>query len=203
MKREIISPEQSLTFSDYFRLRATTEEILSYFGYSKINERLELPRSGGELSALNALYERLEEHLVHISLENELTRREFLIAPIMSEVRHLTHAKLNSEYWFEFNHQLKGSLDYLFRNDKNLIVVEAKQADLTRGFVQLAVEMIAVDKADETKKEKIYGAVTTGQEWQFGILDRNTKIIYQDVNLYVLLNNLEDILRILIGILEN
>ncbi len=202
MKKEIISPEQSLTFSDYFRLRATTEEILNYFGYTKINERLELVRSAGELTSLDRLYERLEEHIIHISLENEMTRREFLIAPIMSEVRHITHAKLNSEYWFEFNHQLKGSLDYFLRRERNLLVVEAKNADMSRGFTQLAVEMIALDKADETEQNTIYGAVTTGNIWQFGELDRTQKIVKQDIGSYDLLQDLEDLVRIFVEILE-
>ncbi len=202
MKKLIISPEQSLTFSDYFRLRATTEEILNYFGYTKINERLELPRSAGELTSLDRLYERLEEHIIHISLENEMTRREFLIAPIMSEVRHITHAKLNSEYWFEFNHQLKGSLDYFLRRERNLLVVEAKNADMSRGFTQLAVEMIALDKADETEQNTIYGAVTTGNIWQFGELDRTQKIVKQDIGSYDLLQDLEDLVRIFVEILE-
>jgi len=202
MKKEIILPEQSLTFSDYFRLRATTEEILNYFGYTKITERLELPRSAGELTSLDRLYERLEEHIIHISLENEMTRREFLIAPIMSEVRHITHAKLNSEYWFEFNHQLKGSLDYFLRRERNLLVVEAKNADMSRGFTQLAVEMIALDKADETEQNTIYGAVTTGNIWQFGELDRTQKIVKQDIGSYDLLQDLEDLVRIFVEILE-
>ena len=82
-----------------------------------------------------------------------------------------------------------------------MLVVEAKNADLTGAFAQLAVELVALDQADETKKEIIYGAVSTGQEWQFGKLDRNDKVFYQDINVYVLPNNLEEILRIIIKIL--
>ena len=203
MKKLIISPEQSLTFSDYFRLRARTEEILEYFGYRKTNEILHLEPSKIEMPMFDYLNSQIEDHLLHISLENEITRREFLIAPMLSFVRHLTQAKLNSEYWFEVSHQLKGSLDYYLRREHDLLVVEAKNADLTRAFAQLAVELVALDQADETEKEIIYGAVSTGQEWQFGKLDRADKVFYQDINLYVLPNNLEEILRILIGILEN
>ena len=202
MKKIIISPEQSLTFSDYFRLRARTEDILEYFGYRKINERLHLEQSSVEMPMFDYLSSQIEDHLIHISLENEITRREFLIAPILSFVRHLTNAKLNSEYWFEVTHQLKGSLDYYLRREHDLLVVEAKNADLTRAFAQLAVELVALDQAEETDKEIIYGAVSTGQEWQFGKLDRTSKTFYQGINLYVLPNNLEEILRILIGILK-
>ncbi len=202
MNRPIISPEQSLTFSDYFKLRASTEDILNYFGYSKTNESLELPSSNKEIVNFETLEARLKEHLIHISLENELTRREFLLAPILSEVRHITQSKLRSEYWFEYNHQLRGSFDYLLKKEKNLVIAEAKQSDLTRGFTQLAVEMIAIDKAEVSEKPVIYGAVTTGEEWRFGKLDRQTKIVHQDIRLFVLPTNLEEIMRILIGILE-
>ena len=202
MKKRVISPEQSLTFSDYFKLRVSTEDILTYFGYSKQNALLEFSRSTGELPMFEILQAQINDHLIHISLENEITRREFLIAPIMSQVRRLTQSKLRSEYWFEYNHQLKGSFDYYLRRENDLLVVEAKNADLTRAFTQLAVELIALDKAEETDNDVIYGAVSTGQEWQFAKLERQDKRFYQDVNLYVLPVNLEDILRILIGILE-
>ena len=168
MKQNMIFPGNSYTFSDYFKMRISTEEVL-----------------------------------IHISLESEITRREFLIAPIVFEVRHLSKAKLNSEFWIEYNHQLRGSLDYFLRDERNLLVVEAKNADLTRGFTQLAVEMVALDKSDEDSKKPIYGAVTTGREWNFGKLDRETKMVSQSIDSFSVPGNLEEILRILIGVLEN
>lgn len=203
MKQNVILPENTYMFSDYFKMRIPTDEVLNYFGYSKKNERLDLPKYSGEVPAINQLAERIEEVLIHISLESEVTRREFLIAPIIFEVRHLTKAKLNSEYWIEYNHQLRGSLDYFLRDQRNLLVVEAKNADLTRGFTQLAVEMIALDKSDEQSDKAIYGAVTTGREWHFGKLDRQTKIVSQSIDSFAIPNNLEEIVRILAGVLEN
>ena len=203
MKKSIINPEQSYTFSDYFRLRVRTEEVLDYFGYSKQNEQMNLSLFGGEIPQLQSLADKINEVLIHISLENEITRREFLLAPIMFEVRHLTDAKLNSEYWIEINNQLKGSLDYYLKRENELLVVEAKNADLTRAFTQLAVELVAVDMASETDKNIIYGAVSTGQEWQFGKLNRAEKKFYQDINTYTVPSNLEEIVRILVRILKN
>lgn len=203
MKKPVISPEKEYTFHDYFRLRASTEDILQYFGYEKQNARIELPHSVRELPVLETLYANIEDALLHISLENEITRREFLIAPVMAETRRLTQSKLRSEYWLEVNHQLKGSLDYLLRRERNLLVVEAKNADMSRGFTQLAVEMIALDKADETEQEIIYGAITTGNIWQFGELDRSRKIVTQDIASYDLLQDLENLVRIFVEILEH
>ena len=202
MKKPIISPEKEYTFHDYFRMRATTEDILEYFGYTRRNGRIELPRAKRDLPVLENLYATIEDALLHISLENEITRREFLIAPVMAEVRRLTESKLRSEYWLEYNHQLKGSLDYFLRREQNLLVVEAKNADMSRGFTQLAVEMIALDKTDDTEQKKIYGAVTTGNVWQFGELDCRQKIVTQDIFSYDLLPDLEDLVRIFVEILE-
>lgn len=156
----------------------------------------------GEIPQLQNLADKIKEVLIHISLENEITRREFLIAPIIFEVRHITQAKLNSEYWIEINNQLKGSLDYYLKRKNKLLVVAAKNADLTRAFTQLAVELVAVDMASETDNDVIYGAVSTGQEWQFGRLNRAEKRFYQDIRTYTVPSNLEEIMRILIGILE-
>lgn len=202
MSRKIIDENQSYIFSDYFKMRISTEDAVNYFGYSKKNTRISLPKSERDFPSLSALFEIIEDAIFHISLENEITRREFLIAPVMAEVRRLTQSKLNSEYWFEFNYQLKGSLDYLLRKDQNLLVVEAKDADMTRGFTQLAIEMIALDKADETNQEILYGAITTGNIWQFGELNRNSKIISQDVRSYDLIEDLEILVKSLVGILE-
>lgn len=202
MKKPIIEPERDYTFHDYFRMRASTEDILEYFGYRKENGRIELPSASRDLPVLANLFATVEDAILHISLENEITRREFLIAPVMAEIRRMTESKLRSEYWFEYNHQLKGSFDYLLRRERNLLVVEAKNADMTRGFTQLAVEMIALDKADETEQPIIYGAVTTGSIWQFGELDRTRKIVMQDIRNFDLLEDLEDLVRIFIEILE-
>ena len=202
MKKPVINPESSYTFSDYFKLRLRTEDILNYFGYEKENVRMSLSESDFETNSFGQLSALIEEHLIHISMENEITRREFLMAPILSFVRRVSQAKLSSEYWIEINHQLRGSLDYFLKKENELLVVEAKNADLTRAFTQLAVELVALDMADETDKDVIYGAVSTGQEWQFGKLIRSEKKFFQDINTYTIPRNLEEIVRILVGILE-
>ena len=58
-------------------------------------------------------------------------------------------------------------------------MIEAKQADLTRGFTQLATEMIALDQWTEVNQPSFLGAVTTGNIWQFGVLHRQSKQIEQ------------------------
>lgn len=53
---------------------------------------------------------------------------------------------LNVEYPVAVNHQLQGSLDYLLQHQQTLLVIEAKNEDLERGFLQLAIELIALDQ---------------------------------------------------------
>ncbi|MEH1892894.1 MAG: hypothetical protein V7K92_26765 [Nostoc sp.] len=64
----------------------------------------------------------------------------------MFEVCGLTNHKLNIEYSIAVNDYLKGTLDYYIAAPQKLLVIEAKQSDLVRGFTQLAVELIALDQ---------------------------------------------------------
>jgi hypothetical protein len=49
-----------------------------------------------------------------------------------------------------------------------MLVIEANQSDLTRGFTQLAAELAALELRSTTQGEILYGAVTTGDLWRFG-----------------------------------
>lgn len=98
------------------------------------------------------------------------------------------------------NNWLKGNLDYLLRSTQSLLVVEAKNDDITRGFTQLAVELIALSKVEE--QEVFYGAVTIGEVWRFGMLRVNQQQIIEDITLYSLPDDLEELMTILVGIVE-
>jgi len=106
------------------------------------------------------------------------------------------------EYPVRVSALLKGKLDYFLQRNNNLLIVEAKHEDLTRGFNQLAVELIALDQWLDDDPKPLYGSVTVGNAWQFGILDRLTKQITQDIRLYSIPTELETLLQILIAILE-
>ncbi|RKZ42752.1 MAG: hypothetical protein DRQ49_01000 [Gammaproteobacteria bacterium] len=84
----------------------------------------------------------------------------------------------------------------------NVIILEAKNGDLERGFNQLAVELIALDKYIESDQELLYGAITLGDVWRFGVLDRSNKLLKKDMEAYTLLSDLKEIVLILIGMLE-
>ncbi|MHC5729907.1 MAG: hypothetical protein ACYTXY_38485, partial [Nostoc sp.] len=100
----------------------------------------------------------------------------------------------------------KGNLDYLLRNintdqrSKNFLVVEAKNDDLSRGFTQLSAELIALAIAEE--QDILYGAVTVGDAWCFGLLEQQPLHITQDITLYRVPDDLDVLMQILIGIIE-
>ncbi|MFN6461080.1 MAG: hypothetical protein RMZ41_004450 [Nostoc sp. DedVER02] len=153
------------------------------------------------LLRLPDLYQRLEDAIARVSLTSEAARREVLIAPILLEVAHITQATVNIEYPIEVNQYLRGDLDYYLESKHNVLVVEAKQADLTRGFTQLATELIALDTWVESDEPILYGAVTTGDILQFGSFSRQDRKVSQDLMLYRVPTDLEILMQILVGIL--
>lgn len=203
VKIQIIDPNQSYTFADYFKLNYEPDEIIEYFGYKLQSQSLTLPTTQQNLERLTDLKNRIEESLPYISLTSETARREFLIAPVIMELIHYTHAKVRVEYGLNINHQLKGVVDYYIKADNQLLVIEAKNADLERGIVQLAVELIAFDNWSPIDHPILYGAVSIGNIWQFVILHRESKEITQDLNLYRVPNDLETLMKILVALMKN
>ena len=203
VKIQIIDPNQSYTFADYFKLNYEPDEIIEYFGYKLQSQSLTLPTTQQNLERLTDLKNRIEESLPYISLTSETARREFLIAPVIMELIHYTHAKVRVEYGLNINHQLKGVVDYYIKADNQLLVIEAKNADLERGIVQLAVELIAFDNWSPIDHPILYGAVSIGNIWQFVVLHRESKEITQDLNLYRVPNDLETLMKILVALMKN
>jgi hypothetical protein len=202
VRTAIIQPDQSYTFSDYFKLNFAPQDILAYFNVALQRRSLRLPQYAGPLDRAIELKARIEESLPRLSLTSEMARREFLIAPVLIDVLHYTQATLNVEYPVSVSHQLKGSLDYLLQNDQTFLVIEAKNEDLERGFLQLAIELIALDQWIDSDQAILQGAISTGNIWQFGQFDRQTRMITQDLDLYRVPADLDDLLRILVKTLE-
>ena len=197
----LLQADQSYTFGSYFDFPYKPDEILAEFGDSLHTTRLPLPHSERSSERLSLLQQHLEEILPFVSLSSETARRELLVAPILTEVVRLCHCQLRIEYSLMVNRWLKGELDYLLRSKHHLTVIEAKREDLTRGFTQLAVELIALAQAEE--QSLLYGAVTTGEIWRFGQLDATAQTITQDLTLYNIPDHLADLMAILIGVLED
>ena len=202
-KVPILDPEKSYTFRSYFEMAYEPEDILAELGYSFGRRNLSLPQFEGPLDRLENLKSRIAESLPYVSLTSEAARRELLIAPILLDVLHYTQAQLRIEYPLKVNDRLKGDLDYYLYTRSKILVVAAKNADLSRGFTQLAVELIAMDIWTDDDEPILTGAVSTGDIWQFGQCDRTQKQITQDLNLYRVPSDLDPLLRIIVAVLRS
>ena len=201
MMLKLLDKDANYTYRSYFELPFDTDEILAEFGYSYTQARLNLTRTQKELTGLDQLKAQIEETLPYVQLTSESAKREVLVAPVLTRVATICHQILRFEYPLKVNNWLQGNLDYLIRAESQIVVVEAKRDDLTRGFTQLAVEMIALAMVNEAQ-QNIYGVVTMGNFWVFGVLDREKKRITQDIGGYQVPDDVEDLIRVLVGILE-
>ncbi len=202
MKRPIIDPNKSYTFRDYFAMNVSLADLLAYFGYTHQSDLCTLPQTTADLTYFAALKGQLEAYLRITDLNAESTRREVLVAPILLNLGVYLQTKVQMEYPLRVTNQLKGKIDYYLRRNGNLLIVEAKHDDMMHGFAQLSVELIAFDQWLDEDSKPLYGVVTIGDTWRFGILDRLTKQITQDINLYRVPADLTELLQILIAILE-
>lgn len=198
--KTVLKANKRYVFSDYFNMNHPTDEIVSSFGYSFMIAALELPHKAATPESAQRLIDLYYAILPRISMTSEMAKREFLIAPMILELAQQTEAKINVEYPLNINEQLGGSLDYLLRSEQELIVIEAKNKDLDGGFNQLATEMIALDKYNDTDAKVLYGAVTVGDIWRFGILQREQKTITKDLHAYTIPRDTQKIFESLLGI---
>jgi hypothetical protein len=202
MRPSPLTTQAGLTFTDYFKLNLDTDEVVGYFGYGYTRAALDLPHSAEPIPWYADLSERLTASLPYVSLTSEAARREFLIAPIVLDLARYHHVQVRVEYQLDVSEQLRGSLDYYLQGLQQLLIIEAKNADLQRGFTQLAAELIALDRGMDISSPQLYGAVSIGNVWQFGVLHRDQQHITQDLNLYRVPADLHDLLQIIIAILQ-
>jgi hypothetical protein len=201
MTTPILRKDRSYTFSDYFDLPNPTEDIVAELGYGFEFAKLTLPRADlpHPLDQLRTMFYR---KLPHISLTSETAKREVMIAPVLLELLDYLEVKIDIEYPVYVNEQLKGNLDYLIRSQQEFIVVEAKKADMERGFTQLAVELIALDQRNDKASDLLFGAITVGDLWRFGVLSRAQKRISKDIDSFRVPSDLEELFKVLLGILN-
>lgn len=214
----VFNPDRRYTFSDYFDLNISTRELVECFGCSYHLQPLDLPRwhqasgagsaptlesgSGSSLADHARLRATYTQKLPFISLTSETAKREFYIAPLLLELLDYAPIEIEVEYSLNGGENLSGTVDYYLKAADQLLIIEAKKGDLERGFNQLAVELIALDRAIEAGPSGLYGAVTIGNVWVFGQLDRASRSLYKDLNAYTIPGNLDDLMGILLGILQ-
>ena len=199
---KILDTEQSYTFRSYYEMPYELEDILAEFGYRFERSQVDLDQFQGLLPGCDRLAQQLRQRLNYVSLSSEAARRETFIAPIVMDAAEIALAQVRIEYPLTVSNWLRGTLDYYIFQGQQLLVIEAKQADLVKGFKQLAVELIALDQAEKTEQPIILGAVTTGEVWMFGQLHRHDRLIVQNTKLYLVPDELETLMRILVQALH-
>ena len=185
----ILERDRIYLFSQFSEFSQPPGEILAELGYDLQVRALTLPTV--KVADPSLLQKSLARRIQLTPLTSEQARREALVAPVLFEVVEPLGLPLNIEYPL-VGQRGKGTLDYLIRGKCTLLVVEAKRDDLTRGFTQLAVEM--------TELGDSYGAITTGNIWQFAQLCGRQ--IVQDLNLYRVPADVSTLLSVLFGILN-
>jgi len=128
MKKSILIEGRKYTFSDYFELNNPAEEIVAELGYSFSHEVVNLPKSDDyEHNDIRKFQDTFYTILPKITINSEIAKRDFLIAPILVEIARNTESKINVEYAIETGSKLSGSLGYLIRLKQELIVIEEKR----------------------------------------------------------------------------
>ena len=115
-------------------------------------------------------------------VNTEKVRSELLIAPILMEIRRQLNNQISffsgSEFNVDADRGLEGYCDYLLsRSPEQLeitspvvVLIEAKKENLMGGIAQCIAEMIAAQTLNDRSNNAIpiiYGAVTSGTNWQF------------------------------------
>ncbi|MDG2617491.1 hypothetical protein P7L53_14720 [Thermoleptolyngbya sichuanensis XZ-Cy5] len=123
------------------------------------------------------------------SIGTEKARSEFLIAPILAEVRRQMHYRIALFSGVEFNVDaarglqgfcdfiLSASAEQLYIEAPVMTVVEAKREDIIGGLGQCIATMVAAQIFNVEREQsvpRIYGAVTSGTNWRFLMLEGTT-----------------------------
>lgn len=131
----------------------------------------------------------LEENIpLAIAINSEKARSEFLIAPILSEVRRQLNYDISLFSGVDFNVEpsqgLNGFCDFILSQNREqyyisapvITVIEAKNENIIAGLGQCIAAMLAAqlfNQRSENGIDTIYGIVTTGTTWKFLTLHSN------------------------------
>ena len=191
-------------FSDYYDTGADVAAILRQLGYVHRTARLTLPRYRSALPFVAELERKIEIGSGRFTLTSESAKQQLYIAPLMLELISRFAFTVHIEEPIDVSPALRGSLDYLLDGGDtgNLVVIEARLGDMYRGFKQLSAELVALDQWTDSEATELYGAVTVGEIWRFVVLDRAAKTVTQDALLFKIPGDLEDLTRVIVGILH-
>ena len=160
----------------------TIDVISETFGFT-ISERIGIFTDVPRVEYSTLLTQILKEYIpLAVAIGTEKSRSEFIIAPILFELKKQLANRISLFSGKEFNvapeQGLSGFCDFLislspeqlFIQAPVVTIVEAKNDNIQLGLGQCIAEMIAAQLFNERKQNKIeiiYGVVTTGSVWKF------------------------------------
>jgi hypothetical protein len=161
------------------------------------------------------LRQSLQEYVPFaLEIGTEKARSEFIIAPVLAEVRRQLQPGISLFSGVEFNvdasRGLRGVCDFLFSLSPLQLtiqapvvsVVEAKNDNIKAGISQCLAEMVAAQIFNKTRGNAVravYGAVTTGTNWKFMRLTE--AVVTVDTSEYYL-KEIERVVGILVAVVR-
>ena len=173
--------------------------VKARFGLS-IQEEMSLFANVPPVTISHYLEETIAEFApLALAINTEKARSEWLIAPIMAEVRRRLQHQISLFSGVEFDvdagQGLTGVCDYIISRSPAqyylaspvIMIIEAKKENIIAGLGQCIATMIGAhvfNAREGANIPTIYGAVTTGNQWKF--LKLEGQIAYIDVDDYYL-----------------
>ena len=187
----------------------TLKKVKKQFGLT-FNSAEALFAQAKPVAVSSLLQETLTEFApLAMAIDTEKARSEWIVAPILGELRKHLKGQMTLFSGINFDvdakQDLTGFCDFLISRSPDqyvlgapvITVVEAKKGDVMAGLGQAIATMVAAQIFDERENsplEVIYGVSTTGTTWKFLKLTGQT--VYIDSEEYYL-RDLEKIIGIL------
>ncbi len=172
--------------------KQTLDGLITRFGLQVVNQA-RLFDAAPPVPISNLLREVLAANTAFaLEVGTEKARSEFIVAPVLSEIREQMKPRVSLFSGVEFKVDvaagLHGTCDFLLSlsplqsviQSPVAAIVEAKNDNLKNGLAQCLAEMIAAQKFNVQRGNAIptvYGVVTTGSLWKFLSLHAATATI--------------------------
>ncbi len=186
-----------MAYSDF-----SLNEIREKFGIQ--NKRTKFIENFNPVIASENLQRELKE-VEELPIRSEKAKSEWIVVPILKELRNR-----NDKFFTIYSGDtltaddkqgLKGECDFILAKDIGTFdinypiiqIVEAKKNDLELGVPQCAAQLIGASIYNQKRGatiNKIYGCVTTGNEWLFMLLDEDLIKINSQVYYLTEVNNI-------------
>jgi hypothetical protein len=170
----------------------TLDKVQKVFNLS-ITEDRDLFADVKGLILSDYLRQTLKEYLpLATAINTEKARSEFLIAPVLAELRRQANYQISlfsgTEFDVDKEKGLSGYCDYIISCSKEqyfihvpvVTIVEAKNENIKGGLGQCIAEMVAAQIFNQNQGHplaEIYGVVSTGTVWKFIVLRDNLVLI--------------------------